>query len=404
MFVVYITHFCALPVKSLATMPILGNGLEDRQHTHGSQAAFRFSRFSKPYRSRLFAGLIDVNSFCITALNRSVKSLLTRPDLANEALGQYVMMKHQNGKKGDLSLVKHGLLACQHLEPRVKGRLVSAWENLRVWEEQRSTTLRPPLPTVIWCAMIGLARGHGLMSHEPEKRAEWMALAVLLELGFLCMLRPGELLKLRCADFALPGSFTLNHSKAAVRIISPKNRRQFGDQQFVHLSHPNTIAWLRCLPIDESDRLIWPSKPRRFGLLFKQLLRELKVHDRGFVPASLRPGGATMFFGNGIPVPSLRFMGRWTVEKSLEHYLQQATATQILNKLSEKAKSRLLKLGRLCLRLAPSPHCPVGLPILPKSRQPSGSVLVSWCNHYAQLACTTWEDKGPRGSFERRHL
>ena len=387
-------------------MPAVVHGSGERHLTCGSQAAFRFSRFSKQYRSRLLAGLIDVNAFCSSALNRSVKPLLSNPHLANEALGRYVMMKHQTGKKGDLSLVKHGLLACQHLEPRVKGHLVSAWENLRVWEEQRSTQLRPPLPTTIWCMMIGLARGHGLVCRDSEKRAEWMAMAVLLELGFLCMLRPGELMKLQCSDVALPGSFTLNHAKAAIRIISPKNRRQFGNEQFVHLAHPHTIAWLRCLPIDESNKRIWPGKPQRFVSLFKQLLKELNVHDRGFVPASLRPGGATMFFGNGTAVSSLRFMGRWTVERSLEHYLQQATATQILNKLSEDAKATLLKLGHLCLNLVPSPQCHVPLPLLPKKRMQSesGSLLVSWCNHYAQLGCATWENKGPWWDLERCHL
>ena len=58
-------------------------------------------------------------------------------------------------------------------------------------------------------------------------------------------LPPGELLKLRGTDFAMPGSFTLSYSHAAVRIVSPKNRQQFGEQHFVNRYNPNAIERLR---------------------------------------------------------------------------------------------------------------------------------------------------------------
>ena len=66
---------------------------------------------------------------------------------------------------------------------------------------------------------------------------------------------------------------------------------------------------------------------------------ELGVKACNFTPASLRPGGATMYFSRGVQISTLRFMGRWTAEKSLEHYIQLAMATQIMNKLDETAVS-----------------------------------------------------------------
>ena len=55
------------------------------------------------------------------------------------------------------------------------------------------------------------------------------------------------------------------------------------------------------------------------------------------------------FYNQNVPISTLRFMGRWTVEKSLEHYIQLAMATQILNKLDQSVVSRLSKLAPLCL-------------------------------------------------------
>ena len=52
--------------------------------------------------------------------------------------------------------------------------------------------------------MTGLARGHGKVAHSRGERDERFLFAVLLELGFLCLLRPGELFRLKHSDFCIP--------------------------------------------------------------------------------------------------------------------------------------------------------------------------------------------------------
>ena len=147
----------------------------------------------------------------------------------------------------------------------------------------------------------------------------------------------------------LPGSFTLCFDHAAIRVSSPKNRRQFGDQQFVLLKHPNAVRWLAKVHRAENVGRLWPGSARQFSALFKQLTQELHIQECRFTPASLRPGGATTFYNHGVPISTLRSMGHWSVERTLENYLQLAMATQILNKLGCDAVSRLKKLGPLCL-------------------------------------------------------
>lgn len=126
----------------------------------------------------------------------------------------------------------------------------------------------------------------GKLKKDINLRHLWIVLSILLELGPLCMLRPGELLQLQHSDFALPGSFSLGQNLAAIRVVSPKNRRQFGEQQFVTLSNPNCIAWLiRDILEDDSPQELWPRSSRCFSNMFKQLLVELGLGDPNFLLA-----------------------------------------------------------------------------------------------------------------------
>ena len=353
-----------------------------------SQALFRFSRFSSAYRSRLLDGLQDVNDFLISEFGISLRVLIqSKPRVVDQCLGRYVMHMHSQAGISGLSRVKHGLLGCQHLFPRLRNRITTAWENLRVWEEQRVSRLRSPLPIPLWGFMIGLARAHALTSSVGSFRREWFTFSLMLEIGVLCMLRPGELCKLKHSDFALPDDFALGQAQAAIRITAPKNRRHFGAEQFVTLKNPNVICGLRQLLDVGSDECFWPSKPRRFTVLFKQVVNELGLNSLRLTPGSLRPGGATMYFGMGVNIASLRFMGRWTAERSLEHYIQQAMATQILNRLSPKAIRRLKRLGAACLENVLFPECIDLLACVPKCSRRDGAALVQWCASYASLGC-----------------
>ena len=118
-----------------------------------SQALFRFSRFSAPYRSRLLQGLCDLQDYCKQELGQSLRVLIRQHRVIDRFLGAYVMDRHASSSGKHLLLVKHALLGCQHLNPRLRGKLAISWENLRVWEEQEVANLRRPLPVPIWVCM-----------------------------------------------------------------------------------------------------------------------------------------------------------------------------------------------------------------------------------------------------------
>ena len=354
-----------------------------RRRIETSSAAFRLSRFSKPYRQRLLAGLQDLDGFCREQGPCSLAALLGNLNSADEVLSLYVMQRHSSLKPKQLYVVKHALLCCQHVQPKLKGRINTAWENLRVWEEQRTSSLRPPLPIPLWLLMIGLSRADSSVNESMLEQKRWRVFATLLEIGVLCMLRPGELLKLKHTDISLPGSLTFSQPFAAIQVANPKNRRQFGVDQFVLVRNPCAVQRLREVVEERNDCALWKGGRALFSRMFKQICKELRILDCHFTPASLRPGGATMYYGKGIPISTLRFMGRWTVEKSLEHYIQLAMSTQIMNRLSSSVISRLKRIAPLCLEFVVPEDFVANLRLFEVSEKASSSFIADWCARYA---------------------
>ena len=124
--------------------------------------------------------------------------------------------RHSNKEFRRLSLTKRALLCAQHVYPILRGKLQTAWGNMKVWEEERTSALRPPIPVPIFVCAVGLARARGKVEKTSHSRHDWIVLSVLLELGFFCLLRPVELLRMRHSDIALPGQFIL-YMRAACR-------------------------------------------------------------------------------------------------------------------------------------------------------------------------------------------
>lgn len=75
--------------------------------------------------------------------------------------------------------------------------------------------------------------------------------------------------------------------------------------------------------------------------MFHSACRDLRIADLKLSPASLRAGGATRLLDDRHEVSRIRFQGRWTNLRSLEHYLQVARAQQITLSLSLSVIERI---------------------------------------------------------------
>ena len=97
--------------------------------------------------------------------------IVRNPQTTDHCLAAYVIDRHGEKHKKQLTLVKHGLLCCQHVYPRLRGQLQTAWGNLKTWEEERVSRLRPPLPVPIWLNAVGLAIEH-MLAWNHRKRSD----------------------------------------------------------------------------------------------------------------------------------------------------------------------------------------------------------------------------------------
>ena len=103
--------------------------------------AFRLRRFSVQYRKRLIDGLKNLQKYCRLVHGRTIEAVVSKPKTVDILLGEYVLYRFNESNKG-LSVVKHALLACQHVYPHLKGKLQVSWSNLKTWEEQRVSAFK----------------------------------------------------------------------------------------------------------------------------------------------------------------------------------------------------------------------------------------------------------------------
>ena len=101
--------------------------------------------------------------------------------------------------------------------------------------------------------------------------------------------------------------------------------------------------------------------------MLAQLLRGLGVTMK-FTWGCLRPGGATAHFLAGVEVGRLRLWGRWASERTLVHYLQEATAFLIRNRLSPESCFLLETLVTEGAFLLEPPALPAGPPCVEPCR------------------------------------
>ena len=398
----------ALRVDQVLAMPLC------HEHAPGNRPLqLRLSRYSAAYKGRLIhaAGILD--GF-LKAKGLSIVSFARMsPSYIDLVLTEFIAVLFDKKQKPSLSVAKHAVLFLQILRPALKGKMAESWQSLRSWEELQPGNLRSPLPFPILVLMVIVCRAKAMQLAGQSQRI-WLAFSVLLEVGFHCLLRPGELLNIRKQDITLPHSCNFGGACVAIRLNFPKNRRYLGRQQFVSLHHPHVINWLSWLYFStrRPDDKLWGLSAATFRWYFRAIVETLGLSRFKFSPASLRAGGATFRFQTGTQVSTLRFLGRWASDKSLEHYIQLATSHQIVLQLtnSEARKYRrwltkgfyMLQISQQLISSVPVSHRVQEFPLSePPSRQP-----VAWVVSYG-MGVPFQERKGQSwissGGSLRRH-
>ena len=251
-------------------------------------------------------------------------------------LSKFIQFAYDRGTSlGDAS---ETLNAIVDQRPALKGNLRGSWSSLRVWKDLQPALNHVPTPVSLFLALISLS----LLWN-------WINIAFLTACMFLGMLRPGEALKLTAADIIFPDSTLLGICTVFLRISSPKMRRLNARREFVKIDDPLFFRLARLIKEWYApDRKVWPDSYANFVLAHRALLRYFRIPSTdgiGITPASHRTGAATFYFLAGVPLDYIRWHGRWQSGRTLEIYIQEASASTFFDRLIEFEKEKMLTLS-----------------------------------------------------------
>ncbi len=231
----------------------------------------------------------------------------------DDCLTDYFHHLFERANGGGRQLATDTYFGVLMLLPRADGQLQTSVRVLERWRK-----LKPPVsyPPLTWVLTVAIA--------VQMARAGLYRFGVATLLGFDCLLRCGELLSLRRADVADAGDSRLG---AELRVMSVAIRRaKTGRNQSVTVLNEDVKALLRPLLASTSHSdLLFPGGVRLYRLVFKAACQSLGLED-GYVPHSLRHGGATRLWMLKWPIEDIMLRGRWASTKSARHYVQEGRA------------------------------------------------------------------------------
>jgi len=141
-----------------------------------------------------------------------------------------------------------------------------------------------------------------------------------------CLLRVGELTRLRRADVAdyLDARCEVEPDQQTMWLRLGKTKT--GSEQCVQVLDPAVVALLRALVQDTAaGGRLFPFTEAQLAASMKAACAELGLSTL-YTPHSLRHGGATKLFGRGWRVEDIMLRGRWASTTSTRQYIQSGPA------------------------------------------------------------------------------
>jgi hypothetical protein len=190
-------------------------------------------------------------------------------------------------------------------------RFLGAWHLLTTWGRMEVPCRAPPFPLLVVLALAGYA--------VAQRREEF---AAILLAAFHCILRTGEMLSIAPQFIALDRSY-----RGALALPWTKIGQQRGAQEVVTVDEPLVGFWLcRVAVLRAAEAPLWSLSPSAFRSFFASALRALSLHDHGFMPYSLRRGGATFDFLCHQDMSRTLHRGRWSDVRTGKIYIVDGAA------------------------------------------------------------------------------
>lgn len=260
---------------------------------------------------------------------------INRVELADTLLADYGQHCFEN--KGSLHDFAETLNAVVAGRPEWRRATAKAWRVAHAWRSLVPVKSHRPMPLPILLAMQAVAM----------RRCEFRMCAAL-GLGFLGLLRPAEVLKLKGKCLLKPLKLMGPPHLMYIDIGAAKSSSRGGAlHQHVRVEDAIFVPFMEKISGQLGpEELVWSLGSYAFRLLWDSLLSELGVpvgQQAGLTPASLRAGGATHMFAMTQDVQLVRWRGRWQSVTTLEHYLQEVGSASIVPNLAPVAREAVCR-------------------------------------------------------------
>jgi integrase len=235
--------------------------------------------------------------------------------------------------------------------PNLKRQLLTSWGLIRAWGIHELPTRAPPLPRASFFALAQALTNAG---HQD------VGLGVVL--AGHCLLRTGELLNLAWKDVELDGSLL----RGALNLGITKSGARRGIAESVSVTQPWLIAMLFTYRQHHNkqpgDRFISLSSSA-FPKTFADAIRGLGWQDWGFMPYSLRRGGATELWRSTGQLSQVTVRGRWSHPQTARIYVNDGLATLAQMHLADAAalQQTWQAAARKVLQIYRLPSSPISL-------------------------------------------
>ena len=223
------------------------------------------------------------------------------------ALGEYLNCMFWDGDSA--SAGGHVLSGIKRFYPQLKMKLPTASQYFRNWQRIHRPERAVPLSWPLLKSMAGLCL-----------TLDYPGVALMLYVGFVCLLRTGEMMSLQCLHL-LP-----HQSRPEVTVIVPFAKTSNGNPQVLQFT--DFYLWKLTQSVKRSSdpaKFLWVGSPAGFRLFWKQLLVTLGFHPGDYTPYGIRRGGATWYFLETQSMDATLLRGRWTMAKTARQYIDDGT-------------------------------------------------------------------------------
>ena len=213
--------------------------------------------------------------------------------------------------------------------PRCRKHLEISTSFMRNWNKALHRRRALPLPRDMLLAMVAVA----LIKDQPR-----LALALLV--GFVGLLRSGEILALTKDMFGIHG----NDKLLVLTLPETKSGHRRGEVEHVMVHDPLIIKFAVKVLGTMSDKeplLGWSF--RTLSACIVQLAGTFGCKDDSLTPYCIRRGGATWHFTTYQNYDTTQALGRWSSAKTARQYINMATSELGLLSLPPWGKLRMEK-------------------------------------------------------------